>query len=409
VLEKEIVEFGINKFQEKAKMDIFQFLKLIKIYLQSSYVEFEGKYYTQKKGVCIGSVIASIATELYMAHIDRLIMKKLEALGLERKVSIYRFVDDFWIGHSREIGKDLVKEIFTECFGEMEYTIEESNEDGGVQFLDLYIIASSNSLCWIYKQRSTKPLLGYASNHSNIVKRGIINNCIRSACLKSCSHNVNNSTKLQNLRFQTAGYPEEFIRDQAEILMKKLRTPSEKEETERKYRVGFPYIHNISNRLKSIAKDLQVELVSSIKEKNDCLPRMVEKDKTLCTIGKTHPQFIACKDGVIYQIPLKCGRNYTGQTEKCVNVRMEQHKKEIQKKEDGNSMRFNEHFSSCFGCKPLWEGTTVSGNYPTRRAREIWEAMMIEETNAISSPSIEIPSKIKSFLNGWRQERRKGK
>jgi hypothetical protein len=70
-------------------------MKLMKIYLNSSHIEHENKYYTQREGVCIGSVIASITTELFMTNIYRSIQKKLDDLGIEHHVTILRFVDDF--------------------------------------------------------------------------------------------------------------------------------------------------------------------------------------------------------------------------------------------------------------------------------------------------------------------------
>jgi hypothetical protein len=49
-------------------------------------------------------------------------------------------------------------------------------------------------------------------------------------------------------------------------------------------RVGFPYHHNLSHRLKSIEGSLEVELVASIKDKYESLPKQVEMEKKECKV-----------------------------------------------------------------------------------------------------------------------------
>jgi hypothetical protein len=154
---------------------------------------------------------------------------------------------------------------------------------------------------------------------------------------------------LQKERFSEAWYPEAFVRDQSIILTKKMRKTNSTEVENDLLSVSFPYHHNLSPRLKSDVKDLGIELGSSIKDKLESLPRQVEKKKETCKIGKSHPKFIDCSNKVVYKIPLNCGNSYIGQTDKCANIRLEQHKKETGK-DEGNSFKLCEHLKKCKGC-----------------------------------------------------------
>ncbi|KAG0421490.1 hypothetical protein HPB47_002616, partial [Ixodes persulcatus] len=74
-----IDENGMCKFQNASGVSVKGFLSLLDLYLRSTLVEYEGKIYIQKAGVCIGSCLAPILSEIFLMYVDRAIKAKLEA------------------------------------------------------------------------------------------------------------------------------------------------------------------------------------------------------------------------------------------------------------------------------------------------------------------------------------------
>ena len=72
-----IGQFGTIEFQNKISLSMECFLNLIKIYLSILVIKVKDSYFTQKNGVCIGSKISSNLSDLFMASINRNILRTL--------------------------------------------------------------------------------------------------------------------------------------------------------------------------------------------------------------------------------------------------------------------------------------------------------------------------------------------
>ena len=69
-----------------------EFLELLRVYLQSLCVKQDGTVFVQQEGITIGSCIAPVLCNLFMAKGDRILKQRLEDLGV---IACFRYVDDF--------------------------------------------------------------------------------------------------------------------------------------------------------------------------------------------------------------------------------------------------------------------------------------------------------------------------
>uniref|UniRef100_A0A224Z9Z8 Tick transposon n=1 Tax=Rhipicephalus zambeziensis TaxID=60191 RepID=A0A224Z9Z8_9ACAR len=66
---------------------------------------------------------------------------------------------------------------------------------------------------------------------------------------------------------------------------------------------------------------------------------------------KHRQQFVQCCEGVVYKIPLSCGRYYVGQTGRCANDRMREHANKVSKQARDSQLSI--HCYDC-GCQPFF-------------------------------------------------------
>lgn len=72
-------------------LSVDSFLELLRFYLDSTYVAFEDETFLQKSGVCIGSNVAPILSDIYLAKCDRAINGKVG----DRVRKVFRYVYDY--------------------------------------------------------------------------------------------------------------------------------------------------------------------------------------------------------------------------------------------------------------------------------------------------------------------------
>ena len=69
-VESAIIEHGLAAFHNEAGISLRVFLQLLRLYLRSLLVEFQGNVYNQTTGVCIGSAVAPVLSDLYLSAVD---------------------------------------------------------------------------------------------------------------------------------------------------------------------------------------------------------------------------------------------------------------------------------------------------------------------------------------------------
>lgn len=89
-----IDEVGVVPLQNKIGYSSGGFLELLRAYLQSLMVDFEGSRYIHKDGICIGAVIAPVLSGMFVAKCDKEIESRMLGFKVKR---ILRYVDDYLI------------------------------------------------------------------------------------------------------------------------------------------------------------------------------------------------------------------------------------------------------------------------------------------------------------------------
>uniref|UniRef100_L7LW05 Tick transposon n=1 Tax=Rhipicephalus pulchellus TaxID=72859 RepID=L7LW05_RHIPC len=203
-------------------MSAVGFLELLTLYLTSTFIEWSGKVFLQKEGVCICSYIAPILSYLFLASIDRHISRKINDAGV---LKMFHFVDDYLILYEpSDASLDAIVSCILCIFSKgleplvITHVLPQNNE---IKFLDLRI-RFSDEVCWMYEPRGLKPLLPYQSAHTKLVKRAIVESFLESTLKKSCPHLIKESFRMQIKRLDAAGYPQEIITAVAEVLHRKI-------------------------------------------------------------------------------------------------------------------------------------------------------------------------------------------
>nr|XP_054921432.1 uncharacterized protein LOC126519934 [Dermacentor andersoni] len=362
-------------------MPVESFLELLFFYLGNTVVKWGSSMYVQKSGVCIGSKVAPVLSDIYLSRVNRKLRNNLKELA----VHAFRYVDDYLVFCSRDNytkkATDILK-VFRECGGGLGFTLE-IIQDNNLQFLDLCLTFQDEHVCWHYSPRAKKPLLEYSSCHSKLVKRGIAYSTLRSAITKSCPHNMQQSFSQQIERLKKASYPVHLLSLTCEKLVKWVKSPGKKQEKQKKETkfAVVPYIHRLSHGLRNVANRYDVSTVFSAPRKlsNMCplinrrLEQEGKKRKDDCGVKHVSP-LVPCNTGIVYQIPLECGKAYIGQSGRCINIRLKEHKHSLN---NPNASHLAAHCFEC-GCKPFFEDTKILSKHRCQTTREIIEAFHIK-------------------------------
>ncbi|XP_064456861.1 uncharacterized protein LOC135367487 [Ornithodoros turicata] len=400
VVSEGIDRYGTVQFQNEVGVDVSTFLAVLRLYLQSTTVEFLGGVYLQRAGVCIGSCVAPVLSNLLLARYDRRLERALRDMGVRR---VFRFVDDYLIIFDTEnVAVDERTEHITRIFQRTlsPFTLtRELPVEHRLRFLDLELAIEPDHLCWIYAPRSKKGLLPFSSAHSKLVKRSIALSAMENAVKRSCPHQVQRSLLSQVLRLKTAGFPVQLIRGLAEVLLRKLHKKHEEAPRhDRSSRIAaIPYIHAVSHNIKKVAQRAGVSLVFTAPNKLGGLCRRVNSEAAGSGCNKKHVRhFVQCKCNVIYDIPLTCGKSYVGQTGRCLSYRLREHSSSLQTHTGSNLAT---HCRDC-ACRPRLEDTRVLRSYSDRLAREIYEGAQIHNRGekCVSKPSVDLLNKETSYL-----------
>ncbi|XP_064479317.1 uncharacterized protein LOC135392540 [Ornithodoros turicata] len=400
VVSEGIDRYGTVRFQNEVGVDVSTFLAVLRLYLQSPTVEFLGGVYLQRAGVCIGSCVARVLSNLLLARYDRRLERALRDMGVPR---VFRFIDDYLILFDTEnVAVDERTEHITRIFQRTlsPFTLTEVPVEHRLRFLDLEPAIEPDHLCWTYAPRSKKGLLPFSSAHSKLVKRSIALSAMENAVKRSCTHQVQRSLLPQVLRLKTAGFPVQLIRGLAEVLLGKLH--KKHEEAPRHDRsssiAAIPYIHAVSHNIKKVAQRAGVSVVFTAPNKLGGLCRHVNSEEAAASVcNKKHIRpFVQCKCNVIYDIPLTCGKSYVGQTGRCLNDRLREHSSSLQTHTGSNLAM---HCRDC-RCRPCLEETRVLRSYSDRLAREIYEGAQIHNRGekCVSKPSVDQLNKEISYL-----------
>lgn len=398
-----ILENSAIGFQNSTGLSVDNFMSLLEFYLKHTFIGFDKGLYLQRKGICIGSCVAPVLCNIFLAYIDRDLLEVFRSDGV---LKIFRYVDDFLVVLDKQTSTNSnvhnVVKKFNKYGRGLCFTYELPQE-GTLQFLDLKLIFKHQHTCYAYCPRARKKPLPYTSSHSKVVKRAIASMCLESALVRSCSHERQASFRAQIERLKAAAFPQSVLAAVAETLLKKLKGRSRKQclkdaPSGRERPLVVPYLHRVTHNLKKVANRHGVDMVFSAPKKLSRLCARISSGNertSLCNKKHANP-VVQCDVGVVYATPFSCGRSYVGQTGRCVNDRIREHQLSIKNSEMGN---LPAHCAAC-GCEPLFQETKILGHSRDTCAREVLEAFFInmKGDSCVSEASVSLYGAEVSFL-----------
>ena len=176
----------------KINLSKAEFLEGIKLLLDSTFLQFNKKYYKQimgaPMGFCTSPRFADIALELLETSCVK---------NCNNDVLLFRrYVDDRLLIAK----KDKIEEIlssFNNCNNNLQFTIERETNNG-INFLDIQLIRTNNKIItnWFRKSTASGRYINYLSHHPETQKIAIIHSLVDKAIKLSDSqfHNENLKT-----------------------------------------------------------------------------------------------------------------------------------------------------------------------------------------------------------------------
>lgn len=163
-----ILEKNLKKTNHLDNDKITEIINLTKMTLSQNYFEYNGDFYTQERGLAMGSPLSSIMADIFLNHIENNYILNNQKNPLVKNIVYYhRYVDDIlclFNGNTRQI--DILTKFFNNIHPNIQFTaeIEQSNQ---INFLDLSIIKIDNKHQFkiFRKPTTTDQIIHNSSNH----------------------------------------------------------------------------------------------------------------------------------------------------------------------------------------------------------------------------------------------------
>ena len=166
--------------------------------------------------------------------------------------------------------------------------------------------------------------------------------------------------------------------------------------------VVIPYMHRVIYNLKRVGNKYGVPIVFSAPHKlAKMCPKVCSSNQVIPGCGTKHAKpYVRCATGVVYEIPLSCGKVYVGQTGRCINQRAKEHERSLGD-EAASFQNLPAHCSACRNCEPRLEKIKILSRSKDRLARELSEAFFITQKGdmCVSTTSISLRASEFEVLN----------
>ncbi|XP_040922260.1 uncharacterized protein LOC121200823, partial [Toxotes jaculatrix] len=305
-----------NTLHDRTNLTPDQICQLLDLCLNTTYFQFNSKFYRQKHGWSMGSPVSAIVANLYMEMVEQ---KALNSFKGTPPSHWFRYVDDTWVKIKTQ---DL--QAFTEHINSVDKNIKFTREDvkdNHLPFLDCDVhLAEDRSLyIGVYRKPThTDQYLLFDSHHPLEHKLGVIRT------LEHRADNIPTSTRAQAEEhkhikgaLKTCGYPSWSFGKTTRSRKNTNREDVENMEDKHK-NIVIPYVSGVSEKLRRIFNKHQIPVC--FKPSNTLRQKLVHpKDK----IPHNH------KSNLIYAVKCseECKDLYIGETKQPLSKRMAQHRR----------------------------------------------------------------------------------
>ena len=313
-----------DEIRRKVSLPWRDFEEGLRLCLDSTDFNFDGKTYFQKRGLPMGSPFSPVLADLVMDDLEK---DRLSNLDFEVPV-YFRYVDDIFI-MVPNTHVDRILQIFNTNPLNIEFTLEKE-VGGAINFLDVSITRKQNqklSFNWYRKPSWSGRYLNFNSHHPLRYKKSVINNLVDRAILLSDKKFQKNNLKLITDTLDENDYPPCFTQD---IINQRLLTLEQKTRlgnnhidinAEIKPFISIPYIEGLSEKISGILHSYNLKTAYK-NQKNLKMIFKPTKDKI--------PKELS--SNIVYSVPCKgndCKAVYIGQTKRFLKNRLKEHKNNI--------------------------------------------------------------------------------
>ena len=313
-------------------------LELLKFATKYTHFLFNKKYYDQCDGVSMGTPLAAIFAEVFMAHFEQTHLPGLFEMSGSLLLAWRRYVDDTFTIFKSDADEDEIRLLLNTFHPCIRFTTE-SEINSTIAFLDVLVKRHEHGLATtVYRKKTaTKLMLKWDSLVPTAYKKSSVASFVNRA-VRICSHYHSLHDEFQYIRImaQFNGYPLSFVDRIIARALEKLtasapiQNPNSEianEQTKYQY-IEVPYLGRASYMY---AKKLH----SIIQQNNPTSELRVIYRARNCT-QKFFPNKDALaplqQSGVVYQIACKdCHKTYIGKTIRQSSRRVDEHRKDVAK------------------------------------------------------------------------------
>ncbi|XP_046749843.1 uncharacterized protein LOC124413359 [Diprion similis] len=301
-------------------------LTALNICFDASIFKFNDSIYSQTFGLPMGSPLSPILADIVMDELESCCIKKLPfTLPI-----YYRYVDDILTAVPTQ-SVDLLLNTFNGFHPRLKFTVE-TELNNTINFLDITIINDSSTIAtnWFQKPTWSQRYLNFKSHYPRSYKIGTIINLVdRAINLSNECYHTSNLNLISDVLIKN-DYPPGLLHKVISRRVSQIShsdtnsTPNLGENNNIQTFISIPYVAGLFENLNRTFKKYNVRFVG--KNVND-LRRWFDSGKDSLPFDK--------QSNKVYKIScIDCGKPYIGQSSRCLNTRLNEHKNNCKDSED---------------------------------------------------------------------------
>lgn len=334
----------------------------------------------------MGSPVSPIIANLYMEHLED---TAISSAPVSCKPRLWkRYVDDIL----EIVKKDAVEQLTSHLnqadeTGNIKFTCE-IEKDGAIPFLDTKLTRLPNKQIkfTVYRKPThTNQYLHFESHHPLHQKLGVVNTLLhRCEVVVTDPKDKEEEKKTVKTALAKCGYPPWTLKER-----KKKEEEKESQSKKDKHEVGpkklpvtIPYVKGLSEAVKRVMGKRGVSV--AMKPQNKLRNILVHPKDKIEELDKGQG---------VYRVPCKsCTSSYIGETSRRLSIRIEEHKKDCEKKDQVHTRAQRASLSQQMNKSAItdhvikekhvidWEGVRIVAREDQDMARRIREAIWIKRT-----------------------------